>query len=382
MPSRRSSLAALLGLVGCAQIVGLDDLRDDQDSAQGRDQFEPAGAAGASSLPGTDESPTDTFGPAANGGASTNGNSAANGGAPSSGSAQPASNVGPGGTSASSSMAGMAGSSPDTDTAGAAGLAGSAPTEGQNAANGLAGAGGGDMPGSPSGTSPGASCGIDADCATATCATAACRGGQCVTTSVAAPGTPCGSDLDDECTAPDTCDEQGVCQRNDEINGVCSGGNCVDGICILAPPSGCLVDAASSVPFSTSWRSVGRPDLYDGGCDTEGTPDYALVFTAPQTGRFRVTSAGLVDDVPYTGPGEPSGVPDGPADGDAVMTIVRGNCAGLDAQQLACNDDGPDGSFNSQLDIELAAGESVTVYLNELAQMGGGTGTVSVVALP
>jgi hypothetical protein len=194
----------------------------------------------------------------------------------------------------------------------------------------------------------------------------------------AAPGTDCGSLVDDECTRPDSCDGQGNCQRNDEPLGTpCEGGTCSGGLCIAAPPSGCVVDAVSSVPFTASWSSVNRPDLYDGGCDTEGTPDYALVFTAPATAVYRIASAALVDAVPYTGP-----IPDGPADGDAVMTIARGDCAGGEAQQLACNDDVQVGTLNSQVDLGLAAGEVVTVYLNELGQMGGGTGTVSIDALP
>ena len=40
------------------------------------------------------------------------------------------------------------------------------------------------------------------------------------------------------------------------------------------------------------------------------------------------------------------------------------------------------GTLGSQLDLALSAGEVVTVYLNELAQTGGGSGTVSIVALP
>lgn len=162
----------------------------------------------------------------------------------------------------------------------------------------------------------------------------------------------------------------------------CDGGTCRDGACIALPFSECAVDVVGAVPFTTGWSSVGRSNLYNGGCDTLGTPDYALVFVAPQAGAFRVASAALVDEVPYTGPGDPSGVPDGPADGDAVMTVVRGNCAGQEAQQLACNDDVSAGSIDSRLDLELDAGEVVTVYLNELAQTGGGTGTVSINPLP
>jgi hypothetical protein len=159
------------------------------------------------------------------------------------------------------------------------------------------------------------------------------------------------------------------------------GGSCTGGSCPGPPASECAVDTVSMVPFMTSWSSVGRLNLYNGGCDSQGTPDYALVFTAPQTGTFRITSAALVDAVPYTGPGDPSGIPDGPADGDSVMTIVRGGCAGPEAQQLECNDDAVMGTLDSQLNVGLDAGEVITVYLNELTQTGGGTGTLGITLL-
>lgn len=147
------------------------------------------------------------------------------------------------------------------------------------------------------------------------------------------------------------------------------------------PASECAVDSVSTVPFMTSWSSVGRLNFYNGGCDSQGTPDYALVFTAPQAGTFRITSAALVDAVPYSGAGDPSGAPEGPADGDSVMTVVRGGCAGPEAQQLECNDDAAMGTLDSQLDLGLDAGEIITVYLNELTQIGGGTGTVGITLL-
>ncbi len=162
--------------------------------------------------------------------------------------------------------------------------------------------------------------------------------------------------------------------------GAGQGGSCTGGSC-GGPPSECAVDTVSTVPFMTSWSSVGRLNLYNGGCDSQGTPDYALVFTAPQAGTFRITAAALVDAVPYTGAGDASGVPDGPADGDSVMTVVRGGCAGPDAQQFECNDDVAMGIVNSQLDLGLDAGEIITVYLNELTQTGGGTGTLGITLL-
>jgi hypothetical protein len=226
-------------------------------------------------------------------------------------------------------------------------------------------------------------CAVVSDCdGNDPCATFDCRDGACVAVGLVPVGTACGSAVDDACTNPDSCDAQGVCQRNDELATACEGGTCSGGICITAPSSGCAVDIVSSVPFMTNWSSVGRPDLYDGGCDSLGTPEYALVFTAPQAATYRITSAGVVDAVPYTGAGNASGIPNGPADGDSVMTVVRGNCAGVAAQQLECNDDVAPGTLNSGLDLALDGGEVVTVYLNELTQTGGGTGTVNVSALP
>jgi hypothetical protein len=63
------------------------------------------------------------------------------------------------------------------------------------------------------------------------------------------------------------------------------------------------------------------------------------------------------------------------------MTIVRGGCAGPEAQQLECNDDAVMGTLDSQLNVGLDAGEVITVYLNELTQTGGGTGTLGITLL-
>ena len=358
---RRTELAApfvLGGLVACAQLVGLDELREEQRELQ-------AAARGATSDAGLP--PASPPRPSASG---VTGSSGAGGSGPGS---APSGAMDDGSSSSPAATDGSAGSGSPEGSSGAGGASGDeaaaqtpSPADGQ----GLAGAG------------QGSACVVDADCRDIPpCTIAACRQGACVAAGFAAAGSPCGSSVDDECTNPDTCDGQGSCQQNDAIGTVCVGGTCAGGLCI-AVPTGCVVDNVASLPFNSSWSSVGRPDLYDGGCDTEGTPDYALVFTAPQNGVFRVTSAALVDAVPYTGPGEPSGIPDGPADGDSVMTVVRGACAGVDAQQLECNDDVAPGTLGSQLDLALSAGEVVTVHLNELAQTGGGSGTVSIVALP
>ncbi|MEY2931874.1 MAG: hypothetical protein RL033_2623 [Pseudomonadota bacterium] len=204
--------------------------------------------------------------------------------------------------------------------------------------------------------------------------------GQCSPNHVAA-GTSCGNTNDDECANPDVCGN-GVCLPNDVANGsACTDGSCAVGLCVTGQPVGCPTDVAGTVPFTTSWSSVGKPDLYVSACDSANMPDYALIFTAPETATFRFAASALVDSTPYTG-ADQSEPFTSPPDGDAVLTIVEGGCAGGAATQVDCNDDVAEGNPDSQLELALTQGQVVTVYLNELTQSGGGTGTLTITQVP
>jgi hypothetical protein len=184
----------------------------------------------------------------------------------------------------------------------------------------------------------------------------------------------CGSQVDGECTNPDQCSAAGVCLANDEANGSeCDDGSCTLGECIEDQPVGCPRDVVTQVPFNTSWSSVGSPDLFDGGCDTANSADYALTFTAPADGTYRFGAAGTLG-------AEADLIP---PDADSVLTVANGACAGPGAVQLECNDDIIDSvNLDSQLDLVLESGETVTVYVGELGEPGGGTGTLSITVLP
>jgi hypothetical protein len=185
-------------------------------------------------------------------------------------------------------------------------------------------------------------------------------------------GAPCGDQNDTECSRADSCDGQGLCVVNDRANGTaCTGGSCTGGQCISGQPPGCPADLANTVPFNINWSSVGRDDLYHGNCDAADTPDYALVFTAPGDGTYRFHASGAIDSTPD--------VVD--PDGDSVMTIVRGSCTGLTGTAVSCNDDKNGNTFDSEIDVALTQGQSVTVYLNEMQEPSGGTGTLSIVLL-
>jgi hypothetical protein len=137
----------------------------------------------------------------------------------------------------------------------------------------------------------------------------------------------------------------------------------------------------SALPFSTSWRTVAGTDLYDGTCDGNDTPDFAVVFTAPVAGRYRFEAAGVA------GMGDPEGN-DGDSDNDevadSVLTVAEGSCGGRNATQVDCNDDAAGNTLDSRLDLPLTEGQSVTVYANEFHEVlpGGGSGTLTITQLP
>jgi hypothetical protein len=228
----------------------------------------------------------------------------------------------------------------------------------------------------------GASCG---DTATTECSFPdVCDGRGGCSPSNAEANTPCGDTNDTECSRADTCDGQGLCVVNDRPNGTaCTGGSCTGGQCIQGQPVGCPADLANTVPFNINWSSVNRPDLYHGDCDAAGTPDYALVFTAPQAGThtYRFHAIGATDSTPDAVP----------PDGDSVMTLAQGSCSGPNGAPVqnivgghpeSCNDDKNGGTFDSELDVTMAQGDVITVYLNEFQEPGGGTGSLSIVLVP
>ena len=201
--------------------------------------------------------------------------------------------------------------------------------------------------------------------------------GQCSSNDVAV-GTSCGDPTESECAHHDACGA-GVCLANDAPNGsACTGGSCKQGQCIPGQPVGCPIDVVNSESATIHWSSVGAPNLYDGACDSAGTPAYALVFKAPAAGTYRFLAHALIDSTPYTGD-DGRTPPTEPPDGDAVMTVAGGSCLGPSEPQLACNDDVvPGENSDAQLELDLTDQQVITVYLNERTQYGGGTGTLTI----
>ncbi len=212
------------------------------------------------------------------------------------------------------------------------------------------------------------------------CTEDTCDAGGCSNTPLGA-GAECGSTLEQACSAPDACDGDGRCLDNHAENGTaCDEGSCALGECIAGASVGCPAEVVTELPFEASWRTVGGVVLYDGTCDVANTPDFALLFTAPETATYRFDAAGVEGD------NDPENEDDDDAVvlADSVLTVVAGACQGFDAAQLACNDDIQNQNFDSRLELLLDAGQTVTVYAGEVREVlpGGGSGTVRITRLP
>jgi len=151
------------------------------------------------------------------------------------------------------------------------------------------------------------------------------------------------------------CDEvPGICDANPCANG----GECIENAdgssftCVCAsgftgpdcttPYDACggeVEDLGSTVPQSVLGISLeGLNDDLDSACSNAGGPDRAYTFTAPAAGGYRFDTQG--------------------SGGDPVLAILN-DCGG---PELACNDDTV--ALQSQLDIVMEAGETVTIFLD------------------
>lgn len=285
----------------------------------------------------------------------------------------------------------------DAGTNGVAGLGGfsgrggrGGMTAGRGGAGGGAGMGGASSGGTEDAGSSvpdaGGECEDDSACDDGNdCTADVCDENGCNNPALAA-GAECGSAEDGTCNAPDRCDGDGVCLANEAANGAaCEDGSCLLGECIAGQPEGCPAEFVTAVPFETSWRTVGGFNVHDASCDRDNTPDFAVVFTAPEAGTYRFAAAG----VQLAGDPETEGDENASVLADSVLALVAGACPSVDAAELidpvACNDDAPGGATrDSQIDRALTEGQTVTVYAGEFREVlpGGGSGTLRISLLP
>jgi hypothetical protein len=191
------------------------------------------------------------------------------------------------------------------------------------------------------------------------CAADACNGtGVCVARDLPT-GTACGNSSG--CGQP-TCGAGAVCEPHDTANGsACPGGSCTVGACVEGQRVGCPRAVATALPFQTSWSSVGQPNLFLGECQSDDTPDFAVEFVVPATGRYRFEATGSPD---------------------SVLTLVRGACTPNGTQAAAtCNDDISENNRGSRIDVALTAAQILTIYVSEFGEDNTGSGTLRISAL-
>jgi hypothetical protein len=207
-------------------------------------------------------------------------------------------------------------------------------------------------------------CAVSADCDDQNaCTLEACVGGFC-SFPPAPIGTACGDTTTvDECTQPDTCDDSGVCLANNQPDGTL----CADGHCSLTGVCDCAVERVTAVPYQQQWQTTADTeiDVFDlSPCQLcDGTRDHIVVFTAPATATYRFTATSLA--------------------GDVELTVFEGDC-GATPQNLVCgeNIDPDNDDLNDLLDLEVAAGDSVSVVVGEQCEENGSVGTLSIELAP
>jgi hypothetical protein len=207
-------------------------------------------------------------------------------------------------------------------------------------------------------------CAVAADCDDQSdCTSEACVGGFCDFTPLAI-GTACGDTTTaDECTQPDTCDGLGVCLTNNQPDGTL----CADGHCSLTGVCDCAVERITTVPYDQQWQTTAdtEVDVLDlQPCQLcAGTPDHIVVFTAPADATYRITATSIA--------------------GDVELTVFAGEC-GAAPVDLICgqNVDPDNGDLNDRLELELAAGDTVTVVLGEQCEENGSEGRLSIDLAP
>lgn len=108
----------------------------------------------------------------------------------------------------------------------------------------------------------------------------------------------------------------------------------------LAPPCP-ETDLGSALPVSVSGSTTDGVSLLSGGCGGADTPERTFLYTAPATGAYVIDTFG--------------------SSFDTVLYVRDVTCGGT---ELACNDNGFSSSAQSQLMVELAAGQSVVIVVD------------------
>jgi hypothetical protein len=158
---------------------------------------------------------------------------------------------------------------------------------------------------------------------------------------------------DDDCVGEDVCQE--ICDNDvdDDIDFLidCLDSNCAGHLdCIETCPEDELTGA---LPIQVFGNNLGMNDDYRGTCGSfNDASDTTYLFTAPSAGDYFFDTIGTVNYV------------------DTVLYVLDGaDCTGA---ELGCNDDFDVYSNNSEVQVTLAAGQTVVVVVDGFSAYAGG----------
>jgi hypothetical protein len=101
------------------------------------------------------------------------------------------------------------------------------------------------------------------------------------------------------------------------------------------------MDLASQLPVSVRSTTRGADKALEGPCGGGGSPERSFRWTAPATGRYLVSTLG--------------------SSLDTVLYLRDHTC---DGPELACNDDAPGFGRSSQVEVVLAAGQTIVIVVD------------------
>jgi hypothetical protein len=164
---------------------------------------------------------------------------------------------------------------------------------------------------------------------------------------------------DDDCVGEDVCQE--ICDNDvdDDSDFIidCLDSNCEGHLdCEEICPENELV---GSLPIQVFGNHLGNTDNYRGSCGSfNDASDTTYTFTAPAAGDYFFDTLGTIYYV------------------DTVLYVLDGgDCTGV---ELACNDDLDAYSTQSEVQVTLAAGQTVVVVVDGYSEYAGGPFTLNV----
>lgn len=153
--------------------------------------------------------------------------------------------------------------------------------------------------------------------------------------------------LDEDCAFDPACPEDCTNLADEDGDGDvdCADARCeLDPVCAVSCPE---EELSGPLPIVVQGSTFGLGDEFTGNCNENEASDLTYGFTAPAAGLYTFTTSG--------------------SSYDALIYVLDG-CGGA---ELACNDDAPYLGTEAEVQVQLAAGQEVTVVVDGFGPESG-----------